>query len=55
MTVFPLILACKKDDQVLCQMDCVVRQLLKTARSKDQVEILLVSGVRFLAGQTAKT
>ena len=44
-------MAVQKSNQVLRQVGCVVGDLLQAARSKDQVQILLVCGVRFVAVQ----
>ena len=45
LLIFPSILAFKKNHQVLSQMNGVVGQLFQTARSKDQVEVLLIGNM----------
>jgi hypothetical protein len=51
---FVFMVAVEENYQVLCQMDCVVSYLLQTARSKDQMEILLVRNVWFWPAEAAQ-
>ena len=54
MAIVAIILSFKKGDQVPCQANRVVSQLLQTARSEHEMEVLLVRNVRLGLAEAAQ-